>query len=194
MNRLARSRRALVVGILAAAATLSMTQVANADAPAPTLPPNSPIAAPAGNKVFLVGHATGVQIYTCDGTNFGTSSTPQAKLFDDKGKLVATHFGGPTGPNWQATDGSTVVGLKVAGVDAPDPTTAIQWLLLSAKSTAPGPKGGDEFVKTTYIQRVKTTGGLRPNPATCNVVGQQVPVPYTADYYFWMATNKKKGA
>ena len=53
----------------------------------------------AKNQVFLVGHATGVQTYTCIGTAWGKQSTPRADLVDDKGKLVATHFGGPT---WQA--------------------------------------------------------------------------------------------
>src|SRR6476646_7602908 len=100
MSRLARSCRALVVGLAAAAAMLSTTQVASAAAPEPTVDPA--IAVPAGNKVFLVGHATGVQIYTCNNGAWGTASTPRATLVDDKGKVVATHFAGPT---WQATDG-----------------------------------------------------------------------------------------
>src|SRR3954466_12557477 len=103
MSRLARSCRALAVAIVAAAATLSMTQIANAQPTAPEVPPA--IQVPDGNTVFLVGHAKGVQIYTCNGT-WG-SSTPDAKLFDDNGELVAKHFAGPT---WQAKDGSKVVG------------------------------------------------------------------------------------
>jgi hypothetical protein len=74
-------------------------------------------------------------------------------------------------------------------VDAPDPAKAIQWLLLSAKSTAKGPKGGDEFVKTTFIQRVNTGGGVGP-VGSCNATETPVKdVPYTADYYFWMAAK-----
>jgi hypothetical protein len=127
-------RRALVVGIVAAAAMLSTTQLASAAQEGPTVP--GPIAVPAGNKLFLVGHASGVQIYACNNGIWGPASTPRATLVDDKGEVVATHFAGPT---WQARDGSTVVGARVNGVDAPDPKKAIQWLLLSAKSTAPGP-------------------------------------------------------
>jgi Protein of unknown function (DUF3455) len=188
-RRLTRSCRALVVGIVAAAATLSMTQVAQADPAGPSLPLNSPIAVDtAKNQVFLVGHATGVQIYECQATATGVSWTlvaPRAELVDDKGKVVATHFAGPT---WQARDGSTVVGARVAGVDAPNPPEpSIQWLKLSAKSTAKGSKGGDEFVKTTFIQRVNTLGGVAPT-TNCKA-GDKSEVKYTADYYFWMAAK-----
>ncbi len=64
--------------------------------------------------------------------------------------------------------------------------TAIDWLLLSAASTAPGPDG-DRLVKTTYIQRIDTTGGRTPTATDCNATtaGTEVEVPYTADYYFW---------
>jgi hypothetical protein len=116
---------------------------------------------PAGNKIFLVGHATGVQIYSCSNGAWGPASTPRATLVDDKRKVVATHFGGPT---WQARDGSAVVGARVNGVDARDPKKAIPWLLLKVASTAPGPRG-DQFVKTTFIQRVNTSGGVAPPPA-----------------------------
>src|SRR6476620_6472088 len=155
MSRLARSCRALVVGIAAAAAMLTTAQVASAAQEGPRVPTD--IAVPAGNKVFLVGHATGVQIYACNSGIWGPASTPRATLVDDRGRVVATHYAGPT---WQARDGSTVVGAKVTGVDAPNPKKAIQWLLLSAKTTAAGPGGGDQFVKTTFIQRVNTRGGV----------------------------------
>ena len=115
MNRFTRVRRAFVVGLVTAAATLSMTQVAHAD-PAPPNVPSTIVVDAAQNQVFLVGHATGVQIYECKTTDTGASWSllaPRADLFDDKGKLVATHFGGPT---WQAQDGSTVVGQRDAGV------------------------------------------------------------------------------
>ena len=52
---------------------------------------------------------------------------PRANLYGDNGKLLMTHFGGPT---WQAKDGSKVVAQRVDGVTV-DPT-AIPWLLLSA--------------------------------------------------------------
>ena len=93
------------------------------------------------------------------------------------------HFAGPT---WQHKDGSSVVGQVVAPPRRS--TGAIPWLLLSAKSTAPGPFG-DKLVKTTYIQRINTTGGVIPAAETCNATtaGTQAEVAYTADYVFWKA-------
>lgn len=180
MSRLARSCRALAVGLAAAAATLSMTQVAHADPAGRSLPPNSPIAVDtANNQVFLVGHAKGVQIYKCDGTAWKFVE-PRAELVDDNGKLVATHFAGPT---WRATDGSTVVG-SVEERATPD-ATAIPWLRLKATSTTPG-----QFGSTTYIQRVETKHGLAPAAPSCNAatVDKIHEVPYKADYYFWKAS------
>ena len=58
----------------------------------------------------------------------------------------------------------------MTGVDARDPKKAIPWLLLNAASTAPGPRG-DQFVKTTFIQRVNTKGGLAPT-TSCTANGQ----------------------
>ena len=184
MRHLTRLHRGLLVGIATAVAMLSAAQVAGA-APkeGPTVP--NEIAVPGGNKLFLVGHATGVQIYTCNNGVWGPGSTPRATLVDDKQKVVATHFAGPT---WQARDGSTVVGARKNGVNAPDPTKAIPSLLLSATSTAAGPDG-DQFVKTTFIQRVNTNGGVAPT-ASCTAADKPVEVPYTADYYFWKATGK----
>ena len=112
--------------------------------------------------MFLVGHAKGFQIYTCDGTTatWGPASTPDAKLFDDNGELVVKHFGGPT---WQAKDGSKVVGSVRATrrTASPDPT-AIPWLRLTADPATAGP---GLLANTTFIQRVATTGGLAPAAA-----------------------------
>src|SRR5512133_2997531 len=104
MFRLSRLLGTLAVGLAAAAAALSTTQVASA-APDPN---PSEIMVPLGNSVFLVGHATGTQNYKCDSTGKWAFDAPEADLFDDDGKLVVKHFRGPT---WQATvDGSTVTG------------------------------------------------------------------------------------
>lgn len=153
--------------------------MAQAGPPEPVVPDS--IEVPGGNKVFLVCHAVGVQIYSCNGVVCGFAA-PRANLYDDKGKLINTHFGGPT---WQAKDGSKVVGL----LDAPPVTvdsTAVPWLRRAAASTAAGPDG-DRLVATTYIQRIATTGGLAPPAADCNATtaGTVAQVPYTADYYFW---------
>src|SRR5215207_1191734 len=182
MRCLIRFDRLLVAGIVVVAAALSVAQVAQAGPPEPSVP--SRIEVPDGNKLFLVGHAVGVQIYSCNATPSGFVwgfVAPRANLYNDNGKLVVTHFGGPT---WQAKDGSRVVGQLVDGVTV-DPT-AIPWLLLSDKSTAAGPDG-DRLAHTTYIQRIAITDGLAPPAADCNATtaGDQVEVAYTADYFFW---------
>jgi hypothetical protein len=140
-----------------------------------------------GHKVFLVGHAVGVQIYRCNpgatGFTWGLVA-PRADLYGDNGKLIATHYGGPT---WEAADGSTVAATKVDGVIVDD--TAIAWLLLKA---APRTQVDDDgrLTETTFIQRVATTGGLAPDPSTCtDDTVDDVEVPYTADYYFWKSTG-----
>jgi hypothetical protein len=176
-----RSNRLLLVGIVAAMAALSLVvQVALAGPPSPTVP--GQIQVGDGNKVFLVGHGVGVQIYSCNGSAW-SSAVPRANLYDDNGKLIITHFGGPT---WQAKDGSRAVGQLVDKVTV-DPT-AIPWLLLSA-TTTPGPDG-DRLVDTSFIQRTDTTGGLTPPAADCNAAtaGTVVEVPYTAEYFFWKHT------
>jgi Protein of unknown function (DUF3455) len=181
MTLLIRSRRLLVAGLAAAATAWPMAQAAHAEPPAPTVPPE--IAVEDGNKLFLVGHAVGVQIYACKavagGYRWGLVA-PRARLYGDNGKLITTHFGGPT---WQAMDGSTAVGTLVR--PAPVDPTAIPWLLLSAKGSA-GPDG-DRLAGTTFIQRIATTGGLIPPADECHAgtAGTEKEIPYTADYYFW---------
>jgi hypothetical protein len=97
MTRLTRLCRAVGVGLAVAAATLSMTQAADAAPKTPDVPQNL---VPDTGQVFLVGHAKGVQIYTCNGNGDWGKSTPRADLFDDAGKLIVKHSGGPT---WTAT-------------------------------------------------------------------------------------------
>jgi hypothetical protein len=169
--------RLLVAGALIAAATLLITQSASAN----TVP--DAIAVPEGNELYMTAHAVGVQIYSCNGQAWSLSG-PRADLYD-RGKKIGTHFAGPT---WQTKDGSKVVGARLSGVNV-DPT-AIDWLLLSATSTTPGRLG-----KTTYIQRVNTTGGLAPAAADCNAgsAGTVKEVPYTADYHFWKARHRCNG-
>lgn len=179
MKRSTILNRLLLAGIVIA--------VASSPAPAdarPAHPVPSTIAVPHGHKLFLAGHAIGVQIYSCDATSTGFAWTlvaPRANLYDRRGKLIMKHFGGPT---WQAKDGSMVVGRRVDGVTVN--AKAIPWLLLSAASTSAGPKG-DRLVDTSFIQRVATTGGLAPAATKCKATttGAVVEVPYTADYYFW---------
>ena len=180
-------RRISLCVVLAAVAALPLAQVADAKTEAPDVPGD--IQVEEGHKVFLSGHAIGVQIYRCNAASGGFAwglVAPRADLYDDNGKLIMTHYGGPT---WEARDGSKVMAARdgQANVDA----TAIPWLRLKATSTSAGPDG-DRLERTAFIQRINTTGGLAPAAVDCNAAttGEQVEVPYTADYYFWKETGR----
>jgi len=185
MTRLTRLCRALGVGLAVAAATLSTTAVAHAAPAPPNLDSAPAVAVPAGNKVFLVAKVSkGVQTYKCNAGQLATTgSVPTADLVgDNNSKLVIIkHSAGPT---WTATDGSTAVKKDptAANKSAPSPSS-IAWLLLEIKGAA-GPNG-DRLAGTTFVQRVNTTGGVSPGGA-CT---EDLPVPYTADYYFWKAST-----
>jgi hypothetical protein len=133
---------------------------------------------PVGNKISFRAYAVGVQIYVAiasasSATGYGwTFRAPEAVLYDADGKMVGLHYAGPT---WETDSGSKVVGSRVAG--ATPNATAIPWLLLQATST----QGPGILARTTYIQRMNTTGGLAPAIAPIEA-GQEVSVPYTAKY------------
>ena len=76
-----------------------------------------------------------------------------------------------------------MVGEVRAKDNGPDPN-AIQWLLLSAKSTS----GNGVFSQTQSIQRLHTAGGKAPAEG-CNQAqaGKESRVPYKAEYYFYIA-------
>jgi Protein of unknown function (DUF3455) len=180
-----RFDRLLVAAALAAVAALSLAQAVHAGPAAPEVP--GTIAVEEGHKLFLIADAVGVQIHSCtvSGGSYGWSFVgPRATLFDANGKVVATHFGGPS---WRATDGSLVKAALDKRVTV-DPT-AIDWLRLRVTDRAPS-ADGDRLFGTTFIQRLATTGGLAPAPESCNpgTVGTVTEVPYTAVYAFWKAT------
>lgn len=124
-------------------------------------------------------HATGVQIYVLsqnvDGTSTWKLKAPDA-TFSGNG-IEGRHYAGPT---WECTtDRSKVVGRKIAEHPSPDPNAAA-WLLLEAKSH----EGDGIFSKVTFVQRVQTVGGKAP-PTTAAKSGDEVRVPYSADYIFY---------
>lgn len=153
----------------------------NVAIPRPDVP--GPLPAPPGEKVILMGHATGVQIYVCQaGTNppfAWTIKAPEADLTDASGKKIIHHFAGPT---WKHVDGSEVVGKVTAKRDAPHPD-AIIWLLLTATSHS----GQGVLTRVTSVQRIHTDGGVAPNANTCDAskIGQESRSAYSADYYFY---------
>ncbi|MEZ4735434.1 MAG: DUF3455 domain-containing protein [Caldilineaceae bacterium] len=89
------------------------------------------IQAPAGNKLFFVGHAVGTQNYIClpaDGDVKFTLFTPQATLFKEQKQIITHYFspnpfeGGAVRATWQhSKDTSTVWGKVADGNSSADP-------------------------------------------------------------------------
>lgn len=192
MNNSIASRSLLRLIVVIAAAWISAANpLAGQNATA--VPAN--LRPPAGNEAFLKVAATGTQNYICLPAGW-TFIGPQATLFvtlpwfnTTFQQQVGTHFltpnpaePGTNRPLWQSSVDSSIVWarqLEAAEVDA----SAIPWLLLQASGHQHGPSGGSTLNHTTYIQRVNTTGGLRPSGAC--TVGERQFVPYTADYVFY---------
>jgi hypothetical protein len=179
-SRSAVAALALLWGVVLGAAPAH----ADDDNRAPAVPPILQV--PAGNKLALHARGVGVQIYVCtqsatDPTQFSwVFKAPDAILYEaDDDEIIGLHYAGPT---WEDEDGK-VVGAVLQRSPSPDPG-AIPWLLLQAVSNA----GHGVFARTTFIQRLNTVGGVAPTTgADAAHVGQEVRVPYTADYYFYRA-------
>ena len=187
------------VTALSVAFTVSLPQPSYADYIEPPTVPTD-IRVPAGNQLFLVGHAVGTQQYFCryPGTTapwvlFG----PQAILFDDDDKQVITHFlspnpleGGKPRPAWQHSRDSSAVWAK-KNTESSDPDFvapgAIPWFRLEVVGDQDGPTGGDKLTATTFIQRLNTSGGVAPS--TNCTLGDQALVDYEADYFFYKAAE-----
>jgi hypothetical protein len=191
---------AILVGILIVVPPLP---VQAAQIPVPAVP--DAIKVPVGNEPYQIGHAVGTQNYICLPTDTGVAYklfTPQATLFDDSGKQFVTHFFSPNPAEngtiratWEdSKDSSMIWGEVKPGNSSTDANYvapgAIAWLLVTQVGTQAGPDGGDTLMKTTFIQRVNTIGGIAP--ADCNTtanVGKQAFVPYTTDYIFYRAAK-----
>lgn len=130
-------------------------------------------------------HARGFQIYVCqespEGKLVWALKGPEATLYDEDGKVIGSHSLGPT---WKHSDGSEITARAVARVNAPDPTIAIPWLLLSATAHA----GNGIFDRVTAIQRINTDGGHPPaGSSSSSERGTETRAEYTADYLFYFA-------
>jgi FtsP/CotA-like multicopper oxidase with cupredoxin domain len=167
--------RAFVCVTLSVVAGVLVSFPAGAQQVPPELQP------PAGEQLLLQAHAKGVQIYSCkeDVAQFTwTLKAPEAQLFDKGGKPFGRHF---AGPSWEAKDGSRVTGKAVANAPSPD-AASIPWLLVTIVSQ----NGEGVLAHVTSIQRLNTKGGKAP-ASGCDAahVGQEIRVPYSADYLFF---------
>ena len=142
------------------------------------------ITPPAGNKAALTLVGVGMLAYECKavadkpGTFAWTFAGPDAKLLDANKKEVGKYYAGPT---WESNDGSKVTGKQLAispGVAGAIPLQLVQ----AAPST-----GNGAMTDVTYIQRLKTVGGVAPASPACAAsnAGTKTTVGYQADYVFF---------
>lgn len=134
------------------------------------------LAVPAGSRLLAHYYAAGDQIYFWEGQQW-LFIGPDATLYRDRAghHQVGVH---QIAGVWESRDGSKVVGLVQRSCT---PTSsAIAWQLLSVL----GQTGPGIFARVDAIQRVRTEGGLAP-VAPGTVYGQQVRVPYRAEYLFY---------
>lgn len=201
----------LVLGCMLGMITYAAAQRINSPATPQLITP------PVGNSAYLMGSAVGTQGYVCLPTSTGASwtvnsSRPEATLYAEffgQDIQIITHYLSPDAnpnenaptplpfgsPTWQSSLDSSVVWAKpltsiAAGSDASCPNTgAIPCLLLQAIGSNKGPTGGKLMTRTTYLQRLNTSGGVAPveGCSSAGDVGKQKLVPYTADYYFFQA-------
>ncbi len=202
-----------------AAFTASSSQAAKPGGITPPPLPAGMAPVPAGNTLFLGTHGVGTQNYVCRPSGAGVAYvlfTPQATLFNEDGRQVITHYFSPNlstnppDPNtdpkvvangairvtWQHRDSSIIwAKLHQSGLDGNGAVTvdprAVAWLLLDEVGVQEGPSGGDTLTKTTFVQRLNTTGGLAPKTGCSSLtdVGNQAFVPYTADYFFYQKAS-----
>ncbi len=204
----------VLAGVAAMAFTVPSPGPAYADTITPPPVPGN-IQVPAGNKLFLAGHAVGTQNYICLPSGTGVKFvlfTPQAALFDDEGEQLTTHYFSPnpsevnTDPKvlgdhtiratWQdSKDSSMVWGQVKPGNSSTDSNFvepgAIPWLLVAIVGRQDGPIGGDRLSGTTFVQRLNTHGGSAPSIGCTSLedIGRMTFVPYTTDYYFYKSTG-----
>jgi hypothetical protein len=159
----------------------------------------------------MKGSATGTQNYVCLPSATGYAWKlfgPQATLFltfkifnTEARQQIITHFlssnpdeNGTARPTWQSSlDTSAVWGKARPPVTDPNYVApgAIPWLLLDVVGSEAGPTGGNMMTPTKFIQRLNTAGGVAP-PGGCaqsTDVGAVTLVPYSADYYFYKASQ-----
>src|ERR1051325_8844084 len=112
-----RNRFFHTVGALLATGFLCASLAAAAQVPLILEPP-------AGNVETVRAYGVGVQIYQSaarkdDSTKFEwVFKAPEATLYNHGGHVLGRHYAGPT---WESTNGSKVVGARVASNPSSDP-------------------------------------------------------------------------
>jgi hypothetical protein len=183
------------VALLCVAALGCAVPVSAADLPAKLVPE--------GATPYLRTHAIGTQNYVCVATGSGLAwrfAGPQATLFVTVlgfEQQVTTHFLSPNPDEaglpratWQGSfDSSRVWARATQVVDDPAIIGAgnIPWLLLERAGGSRGPGGGSLLSQASFIQRIRTAGGVAPATGCSEPIhaGALALVPYSTDYVFF---------
>jgi hypothetical protein len=192
---LSRRRRTPHLGVVAGLCIAMLSPGLSAQ---PAVPAGLEV--PAGHTLFLQGSATGTQNYIClpTASGFGWAFFgPQATLFQFNMQII-THFLSPNPDEkgmpratWQhSQDTSRVWGNAVASSSDRRfvKPGAIPWLLLEVVGADRGPTGGTRLTETSFIQRIRTSGGVAPATGCDEApnVGAKALVPYKTDYLFYL--------
>ena len=141
---------------------------------------------PAGHQVALETVGKGLITYECRakkdmaGQYEWAFAGPDAQLLDAMGKQVGKYHGPPA--TWEAMDGSKITGKQLAVAPGGAGNIPLQFV------QADPAMGMGKMTGVTYIQRLKTQGGVAP-AAECGAanMGAKTTVNYQADYIFWKA-------
>lgn len=157
----------------------------------PVVDPSIAVPLDAGDGLLLHAFGTGTQNYKCldTTTDAGTTYTwtptgPIADLNDCMMTKIGNHFAsdaGATRPEWLTLAGGYVIAKKNNGFTPDGGANSVPWLLL--QETEHG--GTGPLSKTTWVQRLFTSGGNASGTCDANALNQTQAVPYTADYYFY---------
>jgi hypothetical protein len=194
-----RTSRFACVTVLALACASTLPQQVYAQRETPPPVPDT-IQVPAGQRLFLAGHAYGTQNYICLPSGAGFAWTlfgPQATLLHNDANQVMTHFlspnpeeAGAPRATWQHSVDTSAVWARAIATSSDAgfvAAGAIPWLLLEVVGSERGPTGGKKLTATTYVHRLNTIGGIAPATG-CSLpanVGIREFVPYEADYFFY---------
>lgn len=141
---------------------------------------------PAGHKVAMETVGIGQITYECRakkdmaGQFEWAFAGPDARLMSRGGQQLGKYYGPPA--TWEAMDGSRVTGKQLAVAPGGAGNIPLQFV------QADPAMGQGAMQGVSYIQRVKTQGGVAPAMACSqDHVGTRQLVKYRADYIFWKA-------
>ena len=166
---------AALLSACAATPMMPMMKVDNASLP-------EAVRVPMGQKLLMATTGVGEITYECRekedmaGQYEWAFVGPVAALSSGN-KMVGKYYAGPT---WEAADGSKVTGKQIAV--APGGAGNIPLQLVKTEPAM----GMGAMQGLSYIQRLKTKGGVAPATACdASSKGQRQQVKYEADYVFY---------